>query len=116
MEIFPGQYRLRAPAQFDAVFQNGEFRSATRNLLCLARGNDLDHSRLGMVISRRNIPKAVQRNRVKRVIRESFRRNRGTLPGCDIVVVSRPGLGDLSNRSLGETLDDVWRQLRDRIE
>lgn len=113
MESFPLQLRLRAAQEFDAVFKQGDFRASERHLLCLARGNRCSHARLGMVVSKRNVPLAVQRNRIKRVIRESFRRNCSNLPHCDVVLLCRQGLAGMDNRSIDETLAKLWDRLRD---
>ena len=51
------------------------------------------------MIGKKNVKLAVQRNRLKRLIRESFRHNQETLAGWDIVVIARKGLGELENPS-----------------
>jgi ribonuclease P protein component len=63
-----------------------------------------------MVIAKRFANRAVDRNRVKRCIRESFRANRSTLPPCDVIVqlIDAPGTADL-----GESLRSIWGLLRD---
>lgn len=60
---------------------------SSTSLLFLASRNDLGFNRLGLVISKKNLPRAVDRNRVKRVIRESFRTRQ--LPGLDVVALAR---------------------------
>lgn len=48
--------------------------------------NDLERARLGMIVSRRFLPRAVDRNRLKRWIREMFRQRQETLSSGDFVV------------------------------
>jgi len=86
--------RLVRKEQFDAVFEEGaRFRSVA--VTVRARPNGLGYSRLGLLVGRR-FGGAVRRNRMKRLLRESFRRNRGVLSvGCDVVVVPRSGWRDL---------------------
>jgi len=56
-------------------------------------------------------PPAVERNRIKRQIRESFRLNQHSLIGWDIVVVARKGLGDLENAELAQQFGKLWKRL-----
>ncbi|MFN3544584.1 MAG: ribonuclease P protein component [Thiobacillus sp.] len=83
--------RLTRKAEFDRVFAENE-RARTDALLVLARPNTLGFARLGMVIPKRLLVRAVDRNRVRRCVRESFRQVRGDLPACDFVVrlIARP--------------------------
>lgn len=57
--------------------------------------NDLQRPRLGIIVTKR-LGKAVKRNRVKRLIREFFRRHKGLLPPKDIVIIARPGAAELN--------------------
>lgn len=81
------------------------------NLLVLATPNGRDYPRLGLAISKRNVKTAVGRNRVKRLVRESFRRHRQQLAGLDIVVLSRHATHDSSNPGLLHSLNRHWRRL-----
>ena len=56
----------------------------------------------------------MHRNRIKRCIRESFRRQRLLLPALDIVVTARPGAWQADNAVLRAELDTLWQQLRAR--
>lgn len=64
-----------------------------------------------MAISRKRVPKAVCRNRIKRVIRDSFRHHRRELGDLDVVVLSCPGLSRMENAELRRTLAGHWRHL-----
>jgi len=55
----------------------------------------------------------VHRNRIKRIIREAFRKNCGKLPAVDIIVVAQPASSAMSNDRLSAALEDIWRQLLD---
>jgi ribonuclease P protein component len=88
------EFRLLKPAQFEQVFKLNE-RARTDTLLVMAQPNQFAGARLGMVIAKRLLPRAVDRNRVKRCIRETFRVQRAHLPACDFVVrlIARPSEG-----------------------
>jgi ribonuclease P protein component len=107
---FPRHARLLEARQFKAVFDDASLRVSTRELLFLSRPNNLPHARLGLVIGKKSCRLAVQRNRVKRLLRESFRRH-PDLAGLDIVVLSRRGIAELDNRALAQLVTQSWTRL-----
>lgn len=107
---FPASARLDHSAQFSRVFREGR-RSRDACFTLLARPNGLDHARLGMAISRKHSGNAVQRNRIRRIIRESFRHRPDLLAGLDIVVLGRPGIGRMDNARLFASLERHWQRL-----
>lgn len=89
-EGFPRSARLRQKGEFQRVFAAGA-RVSSGCFRAVVLRNDLGHPRLGLAVSRR-VGGAVQRNQVKRRLRELFRRNRGMLGGAvDLVVIPQPG-------------------------
>lgn len=89
--------RLKLRRDFERVQSRGRKVHSERFLfLVLAREDGGDAARLGITVTRK-VAGAVGRNRIKRVLREVFRRNRSLFPaGCDVVVVAKdraPGLG-----------------------
>ena len=64
-----------------------------------------------MVVAKKNVSKSVERNRIKRLIRESFRHARLQLPGLDIVVLIRKGLDKLPNLVISRKIDALWKDL-----
>ena len=78
--------------------------------------NRLNHPRLGMAVSKKVSKKAVQRNRIKRQIRESFRLCQDTLIPMDCVVVSKIGCADQENRVLRTELDGLWSRANKKCE
>ena len=80
---------MRLPAEFSAVYE-ARVRESRGPLTVYARPNDLPHPRLGLSVSRK-VGTAVRRNRIKRLVRESFRLLQHDLPqGYDLLVVVRP--------------------------
>nr|WP_147171326.1 ribonuclease P protein component [Pseudomonas sp. SJZ079] len=108
---FGREKRLLTPRQFKAVFDSPSGKAPGKNVLLLARNNELDHPRLGLVIGKKSVKLSVERNRLKRQIRESFRANQENLIGWDIVVVARKGLGDLENAELAQQFGKLWKRL-----
>ncbi len=108
---FPKASRLLRPADYSKVFNDVQLKVPHRNFLILATPNQLGHARIGLVFSKKNLKLAVQRNRIKRQVRESFR-HQTDLPGVDIVILGRQGLVNLDNPSVRKALDDLWRRLK----
>jgi len=104
---FPSRQRLRNGVTFDRVFKRGA-RHPGRLFLLVAAPNGLDHDRLGLAVSRR-VGGAVERNRARRLLRESFRR-RERQPGfgADLVIVAHAEI-------VGRGQAEVDREFRERI-
>ncbi|HLA09242.1 MAG TPA: ribonuclease P protein component [Pyrinomonadaceae bacterium] len=69
---------LRGPREFQRVYRNGS-RYHTSSMTAFVLSNDLPYHRLGITASRKAVGKAVQRNRAKRVLRETFRLSKTSL-------------------------------------
>lgn len=112
---FPKALRLLTPADFKQVFDGADLRVSNKELLILARSNLLHRSRVGLVIAKKHVRLATQRNRIKRVVRESFRTQHTTLLdacGVDTIVLARSGLDRLENPALHAMLGQLWHQLQ----
>ncbi|QQD22820.1 ribonuclease P protein component [Venatoribacter cucullus] len=104
--------RLLKPAEFKRVFDNTEWRSSSPQLLLLATANEQNQARLGFVLAKKQIKRAVDRNRVKRIIRESFRHHQQQLDALDFVVLGRSGLAELDNQQIRAMIDALWFRLK----
>jgi ribonuclease P protein component len=88
-QTFPPRQRIRTRREFDAIFVRKQ-RAFEGPLGMYAAENSLPYCRMGIVMSRR-VGTAVRRNRIKRMLRESFRLCQHSLPpGFDLLVVPRP--------------------------
>ena len=110
---FPSTARLLAARQYKRVFKRSS-RSTDRHFIILARPNQLAHARLGLAIAVKASGNAVQRNRVKRVVRESFRMARQSLPPVDLVVMVKPGVRQTDSAILRASLNRHWKEIERR--
>ena len=101
MLTFSRELRLLAPVQFKAVFENPH-RASTPQMTLLARENDANLPRLGLTVAKKHLKRAHDRNRIKRIVRESFRLKQHELPHFDFVFVAK------DNQTLFETLEKLW--------
>jgi ribonuclease P protein component len=72
--------------------------------------------RLGFAIAKKQLKHAVDRNRIKRLLRESFRQRQKDLPNRDVVVMVRNKILGLSNREIFARLDKHWQHMIKRCE
>lgn len=106
----PRDARIRRAGDF-AALRHASGRFGGRCFSVRYRPNGLDHARLGLAISKRVSKRAVERNRIKRLLRESFRRARAQLPPIDVVVMAREAAAGLPGAELLAEIDALWRKL-----
>ena len=121
-----GQYRFRRrnrllnKAGFARVFARAEassdryFTVLARPAAALPESGWPGPARLGLAVSKKNCRLAVQRNRLKRIVRDSFRHHLILLKGIDIVVLARPPAAKAENQLLAAALDRHWRRVSQR--
>ena len=101
--------RLLDAAAFSRVFKKAT-RSRDKWFTVLCRKNDKDIARLGLAISKKHCRKAHSRNRIKRIVRESFRQHQALLAGLDVVVINQPPAATAANRPLFDSLAGHWQR------
>ena len=94
---FPKSCRLLDSQDFARVFSKPDFRVSNKYILILGCWTDMNSGRLGVIVAKKNIGKANQRNRIKRLIREAFRIRKADFNHADLVVMARKGLQLLEN-------------------
>lgn len=107
-EGFPRSVRLTHARDFDRVFRTATARHRHGALRLSAVANRMHTARLGLVVGKRALSRAPERNRAKRVLREAFRRRRHELPAMDIVIQVA---GDAANDAYRASLEALFAKL-----
>ena len=106
---FPKRRRLNSPREFSRVLRSPQFRFYRGSLRVFASDNAALEPRLGLVVGRRAVRRAHDRNRLKRTAREVFRQHCQGLPSLDIVLHLR---GPVHHLELKRQLEDAFKQMR----
>lgn len=107
---FPPGRRLRRKAEFDATYATGR-RSGDAYFGMVARANGATGARLGLAVATKVAGSSVARNRIRRVIRETFRLRQRELPAVDVVVSARGRARGARNDVLRASLNTLWDKL-----
>lgn len=116
MAVFRPSQRLLKAADFSAVFSDPPFRASHSHCLILAKPNGLPYDRLGLVIAKKHVRLAVHRNRIKRIIRESFRHLPRHNQGIDAIVLARKGLGEIDSSAMRILIDKQWLKIHKKAQ
>ena len=109
---FPPSARLRSKADFEAIYARGGRRFDDTYFGLRVQQNQLGRPRLGLAVAVKTMGSAVARNRVRRLIRESFRLEQATLPTVDIVVAARNRTRDATPGELRASLATFWNRIK----
>lgn len=102
---------LKKTYQFNRAYKRGRF-AVTRQLVAYVCKNGLDHCRVGITV-KKNIGKSVVRNRLRRLVKESYRNLYPRLKqGFDIVFVIRTAEGDIKYRDIEAAMEYLFRKLK----
>lgn len=119
-QSFPRQLRLTRAREFEQVLRRPDVRLGSGPLRLNLVFNRMQHARLGLIVGKKSVARASARNRIKRVIRDRFRKAQTELPPVDLVVrvvgpVGRVHLHRHLDRLLAEleTLTDSAKPTRD---
>ena len=106
----PARLRLRRKGEFDAAYARG--RRITDGFFAVTVSfNQSGAARLGLAVAVRVAGGAVGRNRIRRIIRESFRLHQHVIPAVDLVVSARPGVAAASGRALHASVALLWKKV-----
>lgn len=106
---------MLTPASFSHIFKD-PLRAGSPYVTILARPNHLNYPRIGFAIAKKQIKRAHDRNRVKRLAREYFRCHQHEFPAMDFVILARTAVIEIDNRQLTVLLEKLWRRLKRNID
>lgn len=106
----PPERRVRLSGDFKRLYASGQ-RLGNACFTAVVLANGAGAPRLGLSVAARMLKRAVERNRVRRVIRESFRIHQHRLPAVDIVVGVRNPVREANNSQLRESLERLWQKI-----
>jgi ribonuclease P protein component len=114
---FPKHHRLLDKKAFSAVFDGNPVKASGTSGMLLSISSCECESRLGVIVAKKNVRHATQRNRIKRLVREHFRLNPLPAP-IDVIFLARRGVADKSNAELRTDIAAIWQKLvkkRERV-
>jgi len=111
LDGLPRPARLRRATDF-AALRHAPGRLDTRFFLIRYGASEAGLARLGLAVSRRVSKRAVDRNRIKRHARESFRLVRARLPAFDLLLIARQQAANATGALLRADLDAAWFRLK----
>ena len=106
--------RLLGPSQYSTVFKKADFKLSTATILMLI-SKSVQSPRLGIVVAKKNAKSAVQRNRLKRIIRESFRLRQEEFGTIDMVILARQGLDKMNNEDVLIQINKLFDELISKL-
>ncbi|MBL4607075.1 MAG: ribonuclease P protein component [Pseudomonadales bacterium] len=114
---FTPKQRILSKHDYQKVFNQAQFRSGNKRLLLLAIQTELETGRLGLVVPKKHLRRAVDRNIVKRITRNTFRLRQSDFIGVDIVVLVKGKFNIKEIRT--QATDDInilWDKLAQKIK
>ena len=109
MNSFGKARRLLTKNDYARVFKRAT-KLITPYFIILYRENNLNKARLGLVLSKKFIRKAHDRNRIKRVVREIFR-VKNVLPAVDLIILAKPGFDQIENNVITDLFNQICAKL-----
>ena len=109
MYKFNRELRLLTSDDYSRVFKQAH-KAGSPYFTIIARDNDLSYPRLGLAVPKKQIKTAANRNRFKRLARESFRINQNNLNKKDFVVIAKKNTQYLSNDEIFKLFDKLWQR------
>lgn len=102
---------------YQKVFNQAEFRCGNKRILLLARRNNLETGRIGLVVPKKHLRRAVDRNLVKRISRNSFRLRQSDFSGIDIVILVKGKFDSQEIRTqVGGDINYLWGKLAKKLK
>ncbi len=100
---FPAKFKIKTPRDFRSTLSEGT-KTHSENFILYAKPNSLGFPRLGVSVGKKTSASSVRRNRMKRVLREIFRKNKPAFSSNDVVFIIK---NDVSGKKFSELLSEV---------
>ena len=107
---FKREHRLLHKYEFTSVFDDAT-RIVVPPFTLLFRENRSEFARLGLVIGKKALKRSVDRNRIRRIVRESFRLSRASLPRVDLIILARRDIESFPVTDLSHKVSKLWHRL-----
>lgn len=111
---FGRSLKLLTADHYKHVFSKSQ-RFGNKSFTVLARENSLGYPRLGLAISKKSAKRAVDRNRIKRIFRESFRLHQHKLPNVDIIAMCKSDVLSLDKQEMHKQIETQWRFMQKKF-
>lgn len=111
---FTKSQRLLTAADFKSVFDAPERKLHQSHLMAFISSNEAQMPRIGMAITKRRVPTAVARNRLKRQIREQFRLQSHQLQNKDVIFIVKNSISDLDNKELKNQINNIFNKIKNK--
>lgn len=105
---FPKELKIRKTSDYEEIFGSSK-RLRSKHFDILYVKNSLGYSRAGLVVGKKNIRSAVKRNRVKRLIREVFRKNKSLFDSLDVVFLAKQDSDTLNYSNVKREFEEIIR-------
>lgn len=112
---FSRKHRLLKKEEFDFLFDRSK-QITDPHLKVLYKKTEQSYPRLGLIVGKRTVNSAVLRNRIKRVVRESFRMQKNAFAHHDIIVIARKRSDQLTKLKLREEIENLWKKVTLKIQ
>lgn len=114
---FTKEQRILSKKDYQKVFDSLDYRCGNRNFLLLARKSSLNTARIGLIVPKKHLKRAVDRNLIKRLARTTFRFKQNELVGLDIIVLLKgKPFPSKTRKQVADELDTLWSQISARYK
>ena len=107
---FSRQFRLKTKAEFKNIFDQPN-KISQKYVTILFKPNQKNYSRIGIIVAKRIAHHAHDRNRIKRIIKDSFRCHKVKLLGKDIIIIAKQPSKIIDKKTLRQGIDHLWEKL-----
>ena len=114
---FTKEQRILSKKDYQKVFDGLDYRCGNRNFLLIARKTSLNTARIGLIVPKKHLKRAVDRNLIKRLARTTFRFKQNELVGLDIIVLLKgKPFPSKTRKQVTDELDTLWSQISERYK